>query len=213
MRGFFRLDGPLYKYGNLIADILILGLLWIVFCLPIVTIGASTTAVYYVMTKRVSDKESYLLRDFWASFKSNFVTSTLANLTILAALAAVVLALRGFTVIHVSVYFFVFIETVFITIFIYPILSRFDMKYVQLFRVAFTMANRHILTSLMCVVLVVLLFIISWITAGLFLIFSPGVYFYLTSRLFMRRFKKYRPELDAEEIDEENFIYQEEKNE
>jgi len=203
MRGLFNLNGPFYKYGNLIADICLLGLMWIIFSIPIVTIGSSTTAVYYVMTKRISDKENSLIKDFWASFKRNFKTATLAHLTILVAVASVLFAIMGFIPEQmIFIYYFLFAESVLVAIFIYPILSRFDMKYAQLIKTAFIMANKHILTSFLCVVLLLLMAVISFFTNGLFLIFAPGVYFYFSSRLLMRRFKKYRPEMDADENDD-----------
>ncbi|MCL2461419.1 MAG: DUF624 domain-containing protein [Defluviitaleaceae bacterium] len=77
MSGFFSTDGMFYKIGTLIADVVLLGVAWLIFSIPVVTIGASTTALYYVATRRISDREGYIFRDFWSSFKSNFKKSTI----------------------------------------------------------------------------------------------------------------------------------------
>ena len=53
-----------------------LNLLWFVCSLPIVTIGASTTALYYASLKIVRGEESYAGRMFFRSFKENFRQAT-----------------------------------------------------------------------------------------------------------------------------------------
>ena len=42
----FNYDSPFWSFMSRLADLIILNLLWIVFCIPVVTIGASTTAMY-----------------------------------------------------------------------------------------------------------------------------------------------------------------------
>ena len=49
----FSMDGPLWRALNFIADVMVLHVLWLVHSLPLVTIGASTTALYYAMMKRI----------------------------------------------------------------------------------------------------------------------------------------------------------------
>ena len=58
-------------------DVLWVSILWIVFSIPIVTIGASSTALYYTIHKVVFNNESYIIRTFVNSFKSNFKDSTI----------------------------------------------------------------------------------------------------------------------------------------
>ena len=53
-----------------------LNLLWFVCSIPIVTIGASTTALYYASLKIVRGEESYAGRMFFRSFKENFRQAT-----------------------------------------------------------------------------------------------------------------------------------------
>ena len=50
-----------------------LNFLWVIFSLPFFTIGASTTALFYVTGKIIRD-ENYksLTGAFWHSFKNNF---------------------------------------------------------------------------------------------------------------------------------------------
>ena len=53
-----------------------LNILWFVCSLPIFTIGASTTALYYVSLKIVRDKEGSLTQQFFRSFRENFKQAT-----------------------------------------------------------------------------------------------------------------------------------------
>ena len=77
MGKFFSMDSLFYRLGTKISDILILNLLWVVCCLPIITIGASTTAIYYVSLKMVKNEEDYIVKSFFKSFKQNFKQSTI----------------------------------------------------------------------------------------------------------------------------------------
>lgn len=60
-----------------VGDHLVLGLLWWLCSLPIVTAGAATTAMTAVSFKIMENKEYRLFRDFFSAFKENFRISTL----------------------------------------------------------------------------------------------------------------------------------------
>ncbi len=60
-----------------------LNLLWFVCSLPIVTIGASTTALYYASLKLVREEDSSLTRQFFRSFRENFKQATVLWLILL----------------------------------------------------------------------------------------------------------------------------------
>lgn len=72
MGRFFRPDGKLFAILDHVADFAILSLLWLICCFPLVTIGASTSALYTI-TLRMQRKEEYALcRDFFRAFCKNF---------------------------------------------------------------------------------------------------------------------------------------------
>ena len=79
MRGF-GLDGKFFKGLTKAGDFLILGLITVIFCIPVITIGASLTAAFYAGMKLVKDEENYVFKDFWKSFKTNFVQGLLVEL-------------------------------------------------------------------------------------------------------------------------------------
>ena len=71
-------DNKILSIVNVAVDMLILGIFWFVTSIPLVTIGASTTAVYYTVNKCIRNKKSYAYVEYWKAFKSNFKKSTLA---------------------------------------------------------------------------------------------------------------------------------------
>ena len=79
MRGF-GLDGKFFRGLTKAGDFLILGLITVIFCIPVITIGASLTAAFYAGMKLVKDEENYVFKDFWKSFKTNFVQGLLVEL-------------------------------------------------------------------------------------------------------------------------------------
>ena len=92
MGKLFDLESPLLSGLNKMADLIYLNLLTFVCCIPIITIGASMTALNYVVLKMVRNEDSHLTRQFFKSFKQNFKQATIIWLIIL--LAIIVLALR-----------------------------------------------------------------------------------------------------------------------
>lgn len=87
----FSIDGKFFKALTKIGDFIIIGIITVLCCLPVVTIGASLTAAYYVGMKLVRDEEGYVTKDFFKAFRTNFKQSFLIELFI-AVLGAVLIA-------------------------------------------------------------------------------------------------------------------------
>ena len=71
MNKIFRSDNPFWIGMGSIFDLFVLNLLWLLCCLPIVTIGPATAAFYYAMINLVRGEETYLSKDFFHSFRQN----------------------------------------------------------------------------------------------------------------------------------------------
>lgn len=207
MGGFFSTDGLFYRFGSMLFDVMYLSMLWLMFSLPLITIGPATTALFYVATRRIKNKEGYIFQDFWKSFKSNFKTGMLAGVLLFF--------ITGFLIFEMfimedtsaisSIFFpaqcILLIELFFINIHIYPLLSRFDMKFVQLFKTAFFFSNRHLLTSVTCLALAAGCFVAVFVYPFL-IFFAMGVYAFLASYMLIRIYRKYKPEIDPDFVDE-----------
>lgn len=73
---FFSYESKFFQFVNQITDCFILSVLWLVTSLPIVTIGASTTALYYTVYKVFAKEEGNLVKSFFLAFKREFVQAT-----------------------------------------------------------------------------------------------------------------------------------------
>lgn len=79
------MDGSFPRFLDRVADLLILNLLTVLLCVPVVTAGASWTAMHYVLLKMVRGEEGYVGKAFFHSFRQNFRQATLLWLLFLAA--------------------------------------------------------------------------------------------------------------------------------
>ena len=71
MNGIFRYDGPIVTFFMKLGDMIILHLLWLLCCIPVVTIGPSTVAAHYVALKLVRDEGRSVPHMFFKSFQQN----------------------------------------------------------------------------------------------------------------------------------------------
>ena len=87
MKRFFDIGSPLIRNLTRIFDCMCLSVLWLLFSAPVVTMGASSAAMYLTVVKYIRRDEGYLWRTFWGAFKENLKRSTLAWLAALVLLA------------------------------------------------------------------------------------------------------------------------------
>ena len=72
MNKLFDLNNPFFSFLSKVADIIILSALWLVFCLPIITTGPATAALYYVALKLARKEDVQISSCFFKGFKENF---------------------------------------------------------------------------------------------------------------------------------------------
>lgn len=94
MSKLFRMDSPLMRFLTKIADLMVLNILFCVTSIPLITIGASWTALYSVTLKMVRDEEGSVSRSYFRSFRQDFRQATLLWLGVLVVLALLVLDIR-----------------------------------------------------------------------------------------------------------------------
>lgn len=83
--GIFNEDNPFFKLMNRIADMIVLNVLFVISCIPVVTIGPALTALYYVAINAWGREDGYIFRMYKKSFKENFKQSVAMWLLLLAA--------------------------------------------------------------------------------------------------------------------------------
>ena len=90
MRWLFDIENPVMRYIIKIFDCMCLSILWMVCCLPVVTAGAATAALYATVYRYLRKEEGHLLGTYFGAFRENWKRSTPVWLVLLAAGALLV---------------------------------------------------------------------------------------------------------------------------
>lgn len=93
----FNPENTFFRFCGKLTDVLALSLLWVLCCVPVVTIGPATTALYYAAAKCLRRNERNALSNFFSSFKENFKVSALVGVP---AVAVLFLYECGYTVMY-----------------------------------------------------------------------------------------------------------------
>lgn len=231
MDRIFNMDNKFFVFMGRVADLIILNLLCIVCCIPIVTAGASITAMFYITLKMVRNEESYIVRGFFKSFKQNLKQGIVINIIMLIAAFLLFCDLQivrqlNSTMGQVLMVVFMAFGLIYMMIFlyIYPVLSKFYNSIKNTFVNAFLMAIRHLpYTILMLIVTAVpiaILFIpdakILSLLMMVFVLLGFSTVAYINSHFFVKIFDNYIPkeentddDIDSrlENFDNENLHY------
>ena len=72
MKKLFDQDNPIIAFLARLVDATVLHFLWLLCCIPVVTIGPATVALYYVLMKAIRNEGTRYYRMFFTAFKENF---------------------------------------------------------------------------------------------------------------------------------------------
>ncbi len=76
MSNGYSADNRFMSSFSKVIDTVILGILWLICSIPVFTVGAASSAVYYAYHKAIRQDQSYARKEFFAAFKSNFKRAT-----------------------------------------------------------------------------------------------------------------------------------------
>ena len=180
MTDLFNVDGPVLQFVNKIVYSVYLNILWFLCCIPVITVGASTTALFYVTLKISKNEEGNITKAFFRSFRQNFRQGTLIWLILLAA--GIILGVDGYVLYHMrfenlfwtlctAVFCVAAIAYAIVLMYIFPLLARFDNTTGAMFKNALFIGIRFLFcTVLMAAVYFIMLLVIVRI-------FTPAVIF------------------------------------
>lgn len=222
MGKLFDADSPVMRFLGRMGDLMILNLLVTLCSLPIVTIGASLTAMHYVMLKLVRGEEGYITKDFFKSFRMNFKQATIIWLIMLAFLILfgvdyylVVFSGIGFPKGLNKVLTAIAILLVIASMYIFPVLSRFDNTVRNTIKNGFIMSIMALPKSLVMTVLfaapVLVLFLVPR-AIPLVLLFGTSLPGYLSAMLYSQTFRKFEPQQEEVTTDEEFHVVMDEED-
>lgn len=223
MGRFFDLESPFMRFLNLVGDLMIMNFLMIICCLPVITVGAACTGMHYVLLKMVRGEEGYLVRGFFKSFKQNFRQATLIWLLMLAVIFVYV---GDFLIFSYSDYQFPRIFIIFIlalgiillmvSVYVFPILSRFENTIKNTLRNALFMAILNLPKTILMVLISAIPAVVLYFSAyaGIFVfMFGISLPAYLSAYIYSKIFRKFEPEAEPIVSDLEFSINTEEGNE
>ena len=208
MGSFFNPEKGIWAWLSTMVDICGLSIVWIFLCMPVVTIGPATAALYYTVVKRVRGREGGAFGDYFRSFRDNFKTGLWTGLI---AIPAALLLFFGHSVVRwygtrvggaayilYVAYYFALVLPAGVLCWLFPLLGRFDYRVKDLFRTAFQLTVAH-LPSTVVVVLLTAQTAVFCLERWWPVLFMPSVAMLLVSLFFERIFQKYSPELAPEE--------------
>ncbi len=153
---FFKMDNPLWDSMGRIFDVFILNTLWLLCCLPVFTIGPSTTALFYAMIHLVRGDDRSVSGQFFRSFKQNLKQGMLLGipLTAVGAFLALDVSLCYHSGTGVYTFFMVFFAVLFllwagITLYAFPLLAKFDKKNTAVYLWAYGRGGKHLAKTLL----------------------------------------------------------------
>lgn len=190
-----------------IGDLVLVNLLFLVCCIPVITIGSSLTALYYSTLKMAKGSSSSAVKDFTTSFKSNFRQSTAVWLVLLligiiagfdiavfrgndTLLARSGLILSAVTMILLAV----------TALYIFPVIAAFDNTTKNLLRNSIIFAVTHFPATILMLLITGLPILLTALDTGRFAIYA-FIWFFLgaslitlsNSYILMKIFSKYLP--------------------
>lgn len=199
----FNIDSPMMQALSKIADLFILNLLFMVCCIPIITIGTSLTALYTVTLKTARNEESYVFRSFFKAFKDNFKISTLSWLILLIAGTILFVDFRYAVVFPEPYNQIIRVATVFLSIlylllitYLFPYIARFENTLKDSFKNAFLLSVTHLPYTFLFLVIgvlaIILTFLLDFQVIGfLWIVIGFSGLAYINSILFRRIFAKF----------------------
>lgn len=214
MKNFFNYEGTLFSSLSRFADLIWLNILFLVCSLPIITIGASTTALYYVTLKMARDEEGYITKSFFKSFKENFLQATGIWLIFVALGLILVADLRiislpeyaalipgdTFKSVVFTMIVAITIILAFIFVYVFPVLARFVNSIKNTIKNAFLMSLRHLPFSFLLILIPAVPLVLMY--------FNPVFYFlilimfsvqaYISSKILVKIFDNYMPKEEDE---------------
>ena len=168
-------NGIFHKTFSFLGQLIALNLLWMVCSLPLVTIGASTTALHYCTLKLHKYGDCNVWKDFFKSFKQNFKQSTLVWFLLLIAAGCIYLEIKSLPTmpgmmpqIFSYVVLAVCIPLIMITLYVFPTLAAFENKTRKLITNAFYFAVKNIFFTLAIAAITTLPMFFTLIDAKLF---------------------------------------------
>lgn len=203
---FFSVDSPFYRFLTRFMDVLKLNFMWILFSLPIITIGASTVAAMSVALKMVDDEEGYIGRSFIKAFKENWKQGIVLGIIAIIGIYAVYLDFQFFNAIEGNPIMFLIIGIVSCyliftgLIYAFPLVARYENTLINTIKNSLDISRRYFGRTLFLAALLAFEYVIfNFNTTMLFfgIIIGPAFVIFTVASVSKRIFQEIEKEPGA----------------
>lgn len=206
MNKIFSHDTFFFRFMNQAGNVIIATLLWLLGCLPVVTIGTSTIALYYTTVKSIRRGEGYVSREFFGAYRRNLKNGI--PMTVVFLLLGAVLAIdrmyvdQGQSAAAAAFslgYTLLTLVVMSLAVYVFPVMSRFTMSAWECFRLALLMVFRHLPFTVILLGMAIGTVCLVLLIPAPMLFILPGACCYGQSFLMERLLKKYMAKPQTEE--------------
>ena len=206
MNGFLRYGGFLNSLIETVLNCLWTSMLWLICALPVVTLGASSVALYHTVYMVIRKEEGKVWAEFWRSFKNNFKQATAVWLILLLILCFLLASLYNALVLYhmevVPVALPIMIAVVLAWVimwgsYLFPCIARFQNTTGQMLKNCSLCVLLHLIWSLLLLIICLAGIVAFLAVPGLFPVI-PVMVALLSSYALERVFSKYQSNDQAE---------------
>lgn len=176
MNSLFSLDSKVVQFFSRVAELILLNLLWLVSCLPVITIGAANTALYKATFSLIRDEGSSVFTTYFRSFIANFRQSTVIFFILLLPIVLLVVdalaistGLLPHTFVQYALLLIPGVVILFTTCYVHPLISMFENTTGQILKNAFLLSFANIPVTITVAVLNLLPLLILYFHTAAFL--------------------------------------------
>lgn len=207
MARIWNIDSPVMKKLAFLTNLICLNILWLVCCIPIITAGASTAAMYSVLFSYRRGETDEVMKPFFYAFKKCFKQGTIfwVVFLLLAALLffdALYLLSQDGTMLWLPIALAAILAVIAAS-YVFPQIALFENTLLSMVRNGFSLCVLNLIPSIAIVLVnlfpwALLLFLPKLFLASLILwtLFGFSVSAYFNSYLLLKIFRKYMPQAD-----------------
>lgn len=189
-----KFNGTVYEIGSLIFDLILLNCLWILCSLPLITMGGATAALFYTISKIIKGETTSVFMDYFKGFRENFKIGTILGIFLFVSIGIVFLNINyindfgNIGKILFPAQVIIGYELLILGIYGFPLIATYNITIMQIVKNSLVIGNRHILVTVICILMLSgLCFItIKWLS----LIFI-SLYALISYHLIYKVFRKY----------------------
>lgn len=137
----FKPDNSVYNFGNKLLYVIIVNFLFIITSIPIITIGASSAAMYNVMIKVSEDRGISIFKEYFNTFVKKFFVSTLVEVILIIVgfilyIDVAYFAIQGTVVGNIAVGITVAITVLYLAfaILVFAVIAKYDKSFKEVIK-------------------------------------------------------------------------------